>query len=113
MPRGDGTGPNGQGPMTGRGIGYCAGFNAPGFMSPGFGRGLALRRGFGRGMGRGFRWRTRIIQQVLPEQLIPIQQVPVQFSEAEEKNYLQEELTVLKQEMQEIEARLKELSKKK
>ncbi|NLG67487.1 MAG: DUF5320 domain-containing protein, partial [Actinobacteria bacterium] len=25
MPRGDGTGPEGMGPMTGRGAGYCAG----------------------------------------------------------------------------------------
>jgi hypothetical protein len=49
MPQGDGTGPMGQGPMTGRGMGYCAGFNMPGFANAGFGRGL--RRGFGRGFG--------------------------------------------------------------
>ena len=30
MPGGDGTGPMGMGPMTGRGAGYCAGFAAPG-----------------------------------------------------------------------------------
>ncbi len=39
MPRGDGTGPMGAGPMTGRGAGFCAGFNRPGFANrPGFGR---------------------------------------------------------------------------
>jgi len=54
MPRGDRTGPMGMGPMTGRGAGYCAGSNAPGFANyaVGFGRG----RGFGcRGGGRGWR----------------------------------------------------------
>lgn len=53
MPGGDGTGPGGMGPMTGRGAGYCAGYPVPGFMNPtpgmGFGGG-----GFGRGFGRGF-----------------------------------------------------------
>ena len=29
MPRGDGTGPMGMGPMTGRGAGFCAGLGAP------------------------------------------------------------------------------------
>jgi len=34
MPRGDQTGPAGMGPMTGRAAGYCAGYNAPGYMNP-------------------------------------------------------------------------------
>jgi len=33
MPFGDGTGPRGMGPMTGRGAGYCAGFGQPGFAN--------------------------------------------------------------------------------
>ncbi|MFW6102913.1 MAG: DUF5320 domain-containing protein, partial [Chloroflexota bacterium] len=33
MPWGDGTGPAGMGPMTGRGLGYCSGYGAPGFYS--------------------------------------------------------------------------------
>lgn len=49
MPRGDGTGPMGMGPITGRGAGFCAGFAVPGYMNPGMGCGM----GFGRG--RGFR----------------------------------------------------------
>jgi len=56
MPRGDRTGPWGQGPMTGRGTGYCAGFPGPGFMSPGSGLGFG-RGAFGRGFGRGRGWR--------------------------------------------------------
>ncbi len=59
MPRGDGTGPAGLGPMTGRAAGYCAGYSVPGFANPifgggGFGRGYG-RFGGGRGGGRGFR----------------------------------------------------------
>ena len=39
MPQGDRTGPQGQGPMTGRGLGVC---------------GRGLRQGFGKGFGRRF-----------------------------------------------------------
>ena len=59
MPGGDGTGPAGMGPMTGRAAGYCAGYSVPGFMNPvvrrgywGWGRGVWGR---GRGDGRGWR----------------------------------------------------------
>ena len=34
MPFGDGTGPMGMGPLTGRGVGYCPGFGRPGFNNP-------------------------------------------------------------------------------
>ena len=54
MPRGDGTGPAGLGPMTGRAAGYCAGFAVPGFMNPAVGGGGFWRRGAGGG-GRGWR----------------------------------------------------------
>jgi len=40
MPAGDGTGPLGFGPMTGRAAGYCAGYPVPGYMNPVRGRGL-------------------------------------------------------------------------
>jgi len=53
MPGGDGTGPGGMGPMTGRAAGYCAGYPVPGFANPIPGRGYGF--GFGRGMGFGFR----------------------------------------------------------
>jgi len=49
MPRGDGSGPAGMGPMTGRAAGFCAGYNAPGYMNPHGGR---MGAGFGRGRGR-------------------------------------------------------------
>lgn len=55
MPRGDRTGPMGMGPMTGRGAGYCAGYDVPGYMNPVPGRGFGM--GWGSGWGRGHRWR--------------------------------------------------------
>ena len=39
MPFGDGTGPAGLGPMTGRAAGFCAGYPVPGYMNPVAGRG--------------------------------------------------------------------------
>ena len=56
MPGGDGTGPVGMGPMTGRAAGYCAGYPAPGYTSPVGGRGFW---GWGRGRGGGRGWRNR------------------------------------------------------
>ncbi len=43
MPFGDGTGPRGLGPRTGRGLGPCE-------------AGLARERRYGRGFGRGYGW---------------------------------------------------------
>jgi hypothetical protein len=56
MPFGDRTGPFGQGPMSGRGAGYCGGYGAPGYMNPPPGSGAwpyAAAGWFGRGGGRG------------------------------------------------------------
>lgn len=61
MPRRDGTGPMGAGPMTGRGFGPCAADRAMGNRAGlgmgygyGRGRGCGYGRGYGRGFGRGF-----------------------------------------------------------
>jgi hypothetical protein len=64
MPRGDGTGPFGEGPMTGRATGYCAGYATPGFAnSPGLGRDY---RGPGLGRGRGYGHRNRFYATGVP-----------------------------------------------
>ena len=51
---GDGTGPAGLGPKTGRGAGYCAGYSVPGYQNT-----TVPRRGYWRtnfqGGGRGYR----------------------------------------------------------
>ncbi|MCP4566875.1 MAG: DUF5320 domain-containing protein [FCB group bacterium] len=51
MPGGDKTGPRGDGPMTGRGAGFCAGNSEPGFADFSYGRGFGGRRGGGFGHG--------------------------------------------------------------
>ncbi len=102
MPQGDGTGPAGQGPMTGRALGYCAGYNSPGFTKgiPAGGRGFG--RGFGRG--RGFAWRARTI---------PIQNIqPAELTKEQEKKILEAELAELESEKTEMQKRLKELKSK-
>ncbi|MGM0375740.1 MAG: DUF5320 domain-containing protein [Bacteroidota bacterium] len=62
MPGGDKNGPMGQGPMTGRSLGFCGGYDAPGYTKgygqvagrgAGFGRGRMQGRGKGMGPGRG------------------------------------------------------------
>ena len=61
MPGGDGTGPMGMGPMTGRGAGNCAGFAVPGFVNRVFGGAF-----FGRGRGGGRGWRNMFYATGLP-----------------------------------------------
>jgi len=82
MPNRDRTGPEGRGPMTGRGQGFCIDFEIPDFESffdresdrgfrrefeQGFGRGLG--RGQMRGEGRGFRFRIQPRQFTKEEQI--------------------------------------------
>lgn len=54
MPFGDGTGPIGKGPRTGRGAGWCAGIPVAGNMSPAQGWGFGGRGRAGGGWG----WRN-------------------------------------------------------
>ena len=76
MPAGDGTGPAGRGPGTGRGMGYCGGYDAPGWANPGPGRvfygrgGRGIRGGrwggYGAGRGGGWGWRHQYYATGLP-----------------------------------------------
>src|SRR5690554_1393027 len=90
MPRRDGTGPLGSGPMTGRGLGPCIDANAA-VSGVGFGMGLRLacRRGFGRGFGKGF-----AINQVSSET---------------EKEVLNEQKTILQEQLKAIDEQLEDL----
>ena len=54
MPRGDRTGPHSEGPMSGRAMGYCAGYDQPGYAA-----GTGDVRGWGRGRGREWGGRRR------------------------------------------------------
>jgi len=51
MPGGDGSGPRGKGPLTGRGLGFCSGSEVPGFWNGTRRPGLACRRGWGASRG--------------------------------------------------------------
>ena len=64
MPALDGIGPQGAGPMTGRGMGYCGSLNQPDFALPDPG----FRSGFGFG-GRG--WQHRFYTTNIPDWVIP------------------------------------------
>ncbi len=50
---GDKKGPMGKGEKTGRGFGYCNGFDVPGYTNERSGMGIRLGRGFGCGRGSG------------------------------------------------------------
>lgn len=112
MPRGDGTGPAGMGPMTGRAAGYCAGYAAPGFTNPRGGRGLGLARGRG-GWGRGIAWGRGGRWGIDPGLLAPPDYGPVPLwqgtSAGEELAMLRDEADWLKEQMDAVNQRIQEL----
>lgn len=109
MPYGDGTGPLGLGPMTGRGAGFCAGFPVPGYMNP--------FRGFGWGFGRG--WRRRFWISGLAGLIGRMWGLPVRYGwwhpwhpgwpAADEKAMLKEEINALEKELDVLRKRLHEI----
>ena len=106
MPRGDKTGPNGNGPKTGRALGYCVGNNQAGFenntigLGRGNGRGLGRGNrygngnGYGRGMGFGF-------QQHGASNLVDVS----------EKTLVENEINILKDQLLKLEEKLETLKK--
>ena len=119
MPRGDGTGPMGFGPMTGRGAGYCAGYPVPGFMNPipgrGYGYGYGRGFGFGRGRGRGFGWgrgyRAGVAPYAYPAAPV-YPAVPAQMVPEDEARLIEDDIKYLKEDLKALEERLSELKKK-
>ena len=107
MPRGDGTGPMGAGPMTGRALGNRAGVGGPGFVrGPG--------GGFGRGGGRG--QRNRFYATGLPGWMrggrgavSPVGAPPT----GTEKQWLENQAQALQTRLDEVRQRLSELGAEK
>ena len=115
MPRGNRTGPVGMGPITGRAAGYCAGYPTPGFMN-------SRNQAFG---GRGAGYRHMYYATGLPGwtrygwtpphagavygQPAPAQAPFSPTGPEEEVEYLQHHAENLKQQLEDIEDRLKEL----
>ena len=110
MPWGDRTAPAGFGPMTGRRMGFCGGFNVPGLINLclGFGGGRRKersRRTWGRGWRHWFPWQggpfwvwNSLLWSTDPET---------------EKDMLEQQARILEQELQEIRKRIDELRAKK
>jgi len=109
----------GLGPMTGRSIGYCAGYPVPGEMNP-----LPGRRWFGSGRGRG--WRHRYYATGLPGWArvgygapafggwVGPRVYPYYASELatqEEAEMLKEQAEFLKKQLEEIQNRISDLEK--
>lgn len=68
MPRGDKTGPMGQGPRSGRGLGFCNGYDVAGYQNGSIGRGRGVGGGMGRGFRRRFRWNADpYVQAPIPQ----------------------------------------------
>ncbi len=118
MPRGDRTGPEGLGPRTGRSLGFCTGSSTPGFTK-GPGRGLARGRGrgMGRGLARGFRggrgrryFQPRQVIKQAREEYPPKQTYFRSNSKEDEIEYLKDYAVSLKQELEDIESRIDELT---
>jgi hypothetical protein len=108
MPRGDGTGPMGMGPTSGRAAGFCADYGMPKYANPAPGRGFGL--GFGRGRGRG--WRHMYYATGQPGWMrfggyaMPYQKPDPELEKQTLKNEaeaLQSELTFIKKRLDEIE----------
>jgi Family of unknown function (DUF5320) len=105
MPGGDGTGPQGLGPRTGRAAGYCAQYPVPGYANPNLGRGFYRGGGRGRrnlyyatgltGWQRGaFSYPPPVVQAITKEQ-----ETAELTNEAE---YLEKELKEIRKRIQEI-----------
>lgn len=113
MPGLNGTGPMGQGRMTGRGLGDCSGnySDAGDYNMRGFGRGYRMGRGVGRGRGccnrffsrgvsgRGMGYRSQA-------------RAAAPFSESGETELLKERAEILKKELEEIQTKLKTMENK-
>ncbi|MBL7110659.1 MAG: DUF5320 domain-containing protein [Bacteroidales bacterium] len=99
MPRGDRTGPYGEGPKTGRQMGYCVGNEHPGFINMGQNRGRGFGRrfqggfGYGRGFGRAFNQGSgNFFYGTIPD--------------VSEKTMIENEIRILKDQLSSLEERL-------
>jgi hypothetical protein len=108
MPGGDRSGPRGLGPMTGRGLGYCAGYPTPGYSrGPGWGHGMysGWGRGWHRGRGRGYGRGSWYADPVYYSSLQAVPQYPLYNPPTKT-----DQLTMLKQEKEYLESEIEEIN---
>jgi hypothetical protein len=96
MPRRDGSGPMGRGPLTGWGMGPCCDDGPYAYGRRGRRPGYGFRRGFGRGMGGGY---GRGFGPGL---------VDMPYDDRDEKEILEEERQLLQERLDYIASRLEE-----
>jgi len=107
MPRGDRTGPRGFGPGTGRGLGYCNGYDSPGYVKSFGGRmGLGFGRGMGRGFGRGYGFGPSVDYGYGAPQTY-------NYSPDQEKEYLKNQVSEMEKTIESLKKRMEEIGKKK
>ncbi|MBN2587055.1 MAG: DUF5320 family protein [Candidatus Fermentibacteraceae bacterium] len=110
MPAGDGTGPGGAGPMTGRAMGRCAGYAEGGYATaPGRGGRIGFfgRRGGG---GRGFR--NRYYETGLPNwNRYPAYREPVFERDASDTESLRRQVEFVAETLERIALRVEQLLK--
>ena len=92
MPRGDRTGPFGEGPRTGRQMGYCVGNDHPGFMYQHSGGRGRLGRGFRGGFGYRHGYGNYNYEANIPD--------------VTEKSLIENEIRILKDQLSSLEERL-------
>lgn len=109
MPRGDGTGFRGYGPLSGRGRGYCAGYSRPGFMNRDFGYGPGYGFGPGGG-GRGFGRRSWRGYGYGPME--PFYDYQEAYPTTAPKEMLELRAKALEQELEHLKNQIAELSKR-
>ena len=97
MPRGNRMGPDGMGPMSGRGLGYCADYNRPGFANDFPRCGAGFGRGYNRFSGRGLGW-NRVNNDYTAS-------IPKAYSK-------EDELTLLKQQSEDLQNALNSINKR-
>jgi len=101
MPGGDRTGPQGAGSRTGRGMGYCSGYNWPGFAN----QAAMFRGGFGFGHGGAGRgWRHRFYATGVPGWVTPTPE--------QETADLNAQADLLKAQLDAIQKRIEQLTSK-
>lgn len=118
MPGFDRTGPLGQGPMTGRGLGLCSGYaRTTGFRGPGlawrrgwYGRGRGF--GFGRGFGRGFGFGRGYGMGYYPSYPAYYPAYEPEVNSREEEKMLKDYVAELEEELSAVKNRLQEIEKK-
>jgi hypothetical protein len=98
MPGGDRTGPEGTGPRSGRGMGYCSGHDWPGSANPG--SGIRGWLGFGRG-GTGRGWRHRFFATGIPGWVKPTSEQETADLKAQ-ANWLREQLDAIQKRIEEL-----------